>query len=149
MRVGLLSIALLAVSLWPQAGHCQWRELPSTGSPQNQLPDRTTLTGQSGMGALLTAELLDEESNAKQHKAVIKVNTDGVRMVNAAADHSPPKLDEAHLQYQLDDQPVQNTTSKTWSFENLSRGEHIIHVKLVGNDNKPLAKTATLRVKIP
>lgn len=149
MRASLLSSILLGIFVVPQVASCQWKELPSTGSPQNQLPDRTTLVGQSGMGPLLRAELLDKESNAKQHKAVIKVQTDGVEIVEPSGAHAEPKLDEAHLQYQLDAGPVQQTTSKTWSFENLPKGEHIIHINLVGNDDRPLGETKTLTVNIP
>lgn len=149
MKAGLLSIVFFAISLAPRPACCQWKELPSTGSPQNELPDRTTLSGQSGMGPRLTAELIHKESNAKRHKAVVQVQTDGVELVSPAAANGQPKLDEAHLQYRLDNGPVQHTTSKTWSFENLSPGEHIIHITLVGNDNQPLGKAKTLVVKAP
>lgn len=128
--------------------HAQWKEQPSTGSPTQNLPNRTTLAGQSGMGPFLKARLVDRENNAKNHRAVVEVQTDGVELVSGAAG-SDPKLHEAHIQYQLDDGPVQNSTARTWIFENLNSGKHEIYVSLAGNDNRPVGKGATLTVTVP
>lgn len=130
-------------------GYCQWRELPSTGSPTQQFPDRTTLAEQSGSGPLLIASLVDEERNAKQHRAIIEVQTDGVRLVDPAQAHYQPRIDEAHIQYRLDDGPVHNSTSKTWVFDQLSHGEHQIVVALATSDNQPVGKTKMLHVHVP
>jgi|SRR5581483_106813 len=131
-----------------QNAYAQWKEPPSTGSPTNELEDRTNLAGQSGLGPLLKATLVDFERNAKSHKAVVEVQTDGVRMVDPASVNHEPKLDEAHLQYRLDNGEIQNSTSKTWTFDNLSRGEHRIEVALASNDNHPIGKPKTLKLLI-
>lgn len=130
-------------------GYCQWKELPSTGSPTTRFPDRTTLAGQSGAGPLLIASLVDEERNAKQHRAIVEVQTDGVRLVDAAQAHYQPKLDEAHIQYRLDDGPVHNSISKTWIFDKLSPGEHEIYITLATSDNHPMGKRKRLHVHVP
>ena len=129
--------------------HAQWKQLPSTGSPAERLPDRTTLAGQSGLGPLLTAKLVEKEKNAKQHRAVVVVETDGVELVDPKKAGGEPKLDQAHIQYWLDGNSVQNSTSKSWTFDNLSPGEHEIHVSLAANDNHPIGQSRTVKVKIP
>jgi hypothetical protein len=149
MKIFLLAIAAFCIlSIAPKA-ECQWKQPPSTGSPENHLPDRTKLAGQSGMGPLLTAKLLDKEANAKKHRAVVEVKTDGVKLVDAALAQNEPKLDEAHIQYSLDDGPPQNTTSTTWSFQGLSRGEHRIRVNLVASDGQKVGEGTTLKVEVP
>lgn len=141
MAVGFLCVV-------PQ-GYCQWKELPSTGSPTEQFPDRTTLAGPSGLAPLLIASLVDPEKNAKQHKAVVEVQTDGVRLVDPAQVHNQPKIDEAHIQYRLDGGPVHNSTSRTWTFDQLSPGDHEIHVALAASDNQPVGKSKRLHIHIP
>ncbi len=98
---------------------------------------------------MLTAKLVDKEKNAKQHRAVVAVETDGVAMVSAEAAGHEPKLDQAHLQYRLDKDPVQNSASKSWTFENLSPGEHEIRVSLASGDDHPIGMSRTLKVKVP
>jgi hypothetical protein len=143
----IVMVVALSFAL-PQA-YCQWKELPSTGSPTERLPDRTTLAGQSGAGPLLAAWLVDEEKNAKQHKAIVSVQTDGVQLVDPAQAHNQPKMDQAHIQYRLDDGPVQNTTAKTWIFDQLSPGEHRIYVALATSDNHLIGKSKKLHVHVP
>lgn len=128
--------------------YAQWKQPPGTGSPPQNLPDRTPLVGQSGMGPFLKASLVNKENNAKNHRAVIEVQTDGVELVSGTSG-SDVKLDQAHLQYQLDDGPVQNSTARTWTFDNLKPGKHEIHVSLAANDNHPVGKGATLTVTVP
>lgn len=129
--------------------YAQWKELPATGSPSNRLADRTTLTGQSGQGPLLMVRLVDVEDNAQNHKAVVEVQTDGLKIVDPAASKDEPKLDEGHIQYRLDNGQIQNTTAKTWTFGHLSRGEHLIRVALASNDGHQLGSEKTLKVKVP
>ena len=128
---------------------CQWKEPPATGSPPNELRDRTPLAGQSGLAPLLDAKLLDRDSNARQGRAVIQVETDGVVIVPAAEANYQPKLDEAHIEYRLDQEPPRDTTSKRIVLEKLAPGEHVIHVSLVASDGRTMgvAKTLTLRVR--
>jgi hypothetical protein len=127
----------------------QWKEPPATGSPSNQLPDRTTLAGQAGLGPLLIAKLVDQKANARDHKVVIEVQTDGLKMVDPATVNQEPKFDEAHIQYRLDNDAIRNTTSKTWTFEHLSRGMHLIRVALATSDNHQLGEEKTLKVNVP
>ncbi len=149
MKLRVFSILLFAGAwLCPQA-YGQWKESPTTGSPTNRLPDRTTLAGQAGAGVVLKAELLDRDGNAKKHRAVVHVETDGVRIVNSAAVNREPKLDEAHIQYRLDDGPVKDSTSKSWTFENIPPGKHRIHVNLATSDDRPLGKGMTFSLEIP
>lgn len=149
MKPSLVSSVLLTLILSPVLGWSQWREPPATGAPANELPDRTTLAGQSGLGALLIADLANKEQNAKEHRAVIQVQTDGVKIVDPASVHYEPRLDEAHIRYQLDNGPANDSTSKTWIFDNLSPGEHRIKVTLESSDNQRMGKGKLLKVHIP
>jgi hypothetical protein len=149
MKSALISLAMLVLALLPARGWAQWREPPATGSPANELPDRTTLAGQSGLGPMLNAELIDKDQNAKRHRAVIKAQTDGVQLVDPVSAHHQRRLDEAHLEYQLDGGRVCESTSKTWTFERLTSGEHHIKVTLASSDNHQMGKGKLLKVHIP
>lgn len=149
MKFRLLALLFLGLLFVQTPAYGQWKQEPSTGSPTERLPDRTTLVGQSGIGPFLKARLADKEKNAKKRRAVVVVQTDGVKLVSTAAGEGTPQLDEAHLQYKLDDGPVQNSTELTWTFDDLSPGEHEIHVALAGNDNRVIGKGMTLTVKVP
>jgi hypothetical protein len=147
VKNSLFIIVVAAFSLILPWAHSQWKELPSTGSPTEHLPDRTTLAGQSGAGPLLDAKLVDREKNAKEGRAIIKVQTAGVRLVDP--ERGKPKIDEAHIQYRLDDGPVQNSTSETWIIDKLSPGDHQIFVVLATSDNLQLGKGKRLHIHIP
>ena len=127
----------------------QWKEPPATGSPSNELPDRTIMAGQSGMGPLLIAVLVNPKDNAKNHKAVIEVQTDGFTVVDPATVKGEPKSGEGHIQYRIDNGAIENTISKTWTFEHLASGEHLIRVALVSSDNHQIGETRSLRIKVP
>lgn len=150
MKSPICSIIIIAgLSFIAPHGYSQWKELPSTGSPAERFPDRTTLAGQSGAGPLLIASLIDEERNAKHHRAVVEVQTDGVRLVDPAQAHYQPKIDEAHIQYRLDGGPVRSTTSKTLIFDQLSPGNHQVYVTLATSDNQPVGKSKRLHFHVP
>lgn len=146
-RFSACAILLSLCACVPAYG--QWKEPPATGSPSNQLPDRSTLAGQAGVGPLLIAKLVDRNANARNHKAVVEVQTDGLTIVDPATVDDQPKLDEAHLQYRLDNDAIQNTTSRTFTFQHLSRGTHLIRVALATSDNHQMGKEKTLKVNIP
>ncbi|HLZ34621.1 MAG TPA: hypothetical protein VKP13_11425 [Nitrospira sp.] len=148
MKFRLLALVFLGLLIVQTPAYGQWKQEPSTGSPPERLPDRTTLVGQSGIGPFLKARLADKENNAKKRRAVVVVQTDGVKLVSAT-NETIPKLDEAHIQYKLDDGPVRNSTEPTWTFDDLSPGEHEIHVSLAGNDNRVIGKGITLTVTVP
>ncbi len=145
-NVGISAVVILFCACMPAAA--QWKEPPATGSPANELPDRTTLAGQAGMGPLLEAKLVDAEGNARNHKAVVDVQTDGVNIVDPSDKHQP-KIDEVHIQYRLDNEPVQNTSAKSWTFDHLSSGNHLVRVALATSDDRQLGKERSLRVKVP
>jgi hypothetical protein len=145
-------LVLCATFFWLGAylpAYSQWKEPPATGSPSNQLPDRTTLAGQAGLGPMLIAGLVNPKANAQNHKVVIEVQTDGLKMVDPAAANHEPRFDEAHIQYRLDNGPIQNTTLKTWTFDHLSPGEHLIRVALATSDDHQLGREKSLKVKVP
>jgi hypothetical protein len=146
-RIGFCSTLFWLCACLP--AYSQWKELPATGSPSNQLPDRTTLAGQAGLGPVLIVKLIDAKGNAQNHKAVIQVQTDGLKLVDPAATNHESRLDEAHLQYRLDNGPIENTTSKTWTFEHLSAGEHLIRVALATSDDHQLGREKSLKLKVP
>ena len=145
-RLGLCAISILLCACLPAAA--QWKEPPATGSPANELPDRTTLAGQAGMGPLLAVNLVNAEENARNHKAVVQVQTDGVNIVDPSDKHES-KIDEVHIQYRMDNEPIQNTSAKTWTFDHLSSGNHLVRVALATSDNRQLGKERSLRVKVP
>jgi hypothetical protein len=134
-------LSLCATLFWLSAlpAYSQWKELP----------DRTTLAGQAGLGPTLIVKLLNSKVNALNHKAVIEVQTDGVKLVNPAAVNYEPRFDEAHIQYRLDSGPIQDTTSNTWTFENVSTGEHLLRVALATSDGHQLGRQKSLKLKVP
>lgn len=142
-----LHYALIVLLLSPVLA--QWREKPMTGSQPEMLPDRTDIAGQSGLGALITAQLVDEHANARQHRAVVQVQTDGLQIIDGASANYAPRLNQAHIQYQLDAGAPADTTSRRIELAGLSPGEHQIRIALVGNDNKPIGHQSTLKVHIP
>lgn len=149
MTVHLFCVATLC---WLCAGfpaYGQWKEPPATGSPSSQLPDRTTLAGQASLGPLLIATLVNVRANAKNHKAVVEVQTDGLKLVDPDATKNGPRVDEAYIQYRLDNEPIRNSTSKTWAFEHLSSGEHLVRVALATTDGHQIGEERSLRVKVP
>lgn len=149
MKSALIFVTLLlAVCILPSRAVCQWKEPPTTGSPENTLPDRTIFVGQSGLGPMIYATLVEPVGNTKTHKAVVEVQTDGVTLVDPAT-HREPKLDEAHLTYQLDDHDPINSTSLTCTFTDLRPGEHRIRVSLSSNDNHPMGKEQVLKLRVP
>ena len=97
---------------------------------------------------MISATLIEPATNARMHKAVVDVQTDGVSLVDPAT-HPQPKLDEAHLRYQLDDHDPVTSTSLTCTFDDLRTGEHQVRVSLVSNDNHPIGKEQLLKVRVP
>lgn len=149
MTLQLASLSLAVLLLLPNSASAQWREPPATGSPQNTLPDRTTLAGQSGMGPLLIAKLIDRDRNARKHRAVVAVETDGVRIVDPRTANHEPKRDEAHIQYRLDNNAAQDSTFETWTFNHLSSGQHRIRVALVSSDYHRMGEEKVLTIRVP
>lgn len=148
VNLRFLLAAMFVSALTCSIAQAQWKQLPTTGSPEDRLPDRTTLAGQSGLGPQLTAEMVDKDANAKKRRVVVQVQTDGVEMVDPVSVNEP-NLGQAHIEYRLDNGPAQQTTSKTETFETLPPGWHRVYVRLLSNDNHPIGKPTTLSVHIP
>jgi hypothetical protein len=128
--------------------YSQWKEPPSTGSPEYRLPDRTYIAGQSGMAPTLTATLQAPENNAAHHTVVVRAQTDGVELQYPQA-KDEPLLGCGHIEYQLDGSMPENTAARLWTFSRISPGDHTITVRLVGADNQELVKPTRLRVHVP
>jgi hypothetical protein len=126
----------------------QWRERPTTGSPQRTLPDRTNFAGMSGMGPQLEVGLKEHDQNAKDKRAVVEVEVWGVGLIEPDANREP-NLTEAYLTYRMDDQPVIKTAEKEHTFSNLSPGYHTISVQLASSSGQPVGARMELSVKIP
>lgn len=99
--------------------------------------------------ARLTASLSDEQTQAQKRQATVKVEVSGVRLIDPSAAGEKPQAGQAHLSYQVDDDPVIETTATTMSFRDLDSGNHTITVMLSGNDHAPLGPSQTLQVNIP
>jgi hypothetical protein len=146
-RLRFLAVALLSTAI-VVAAHAQWRQNPTTGSVPQHLPDRSTLYGQSGMGPMIQAMLVNNDQNAKAHRIVIRVETWGVNLVSPDP-NAPPRLDQAHIQYHLDNNQPVNTANKTAVFTDVPRGHHVITVLLADNHGNVLGMRDTLKVDIP
>jgi hypothetical protein len=127
----------------------QWKEKPMTGSQPNVVTDRTTVAGQSGMAADVRARPVDVHDNAKQHKAVVKVETEGVQLVESSGTSDGLRLDQAHLECRLDDREPIQSTSTTMTFDNLAPGIHVVRDTLVDGANKPVSDSQTLTLRVP
>lgn len=147
-RIGIIVCTIFTLFL-PLVAAPQWRNPPKTGSPTQELPDRTGVAEQSGIGPDLSAVLVNPDANAKQKKAVVRVQTAGVSLVNPAASHGVPMNGQAHIQYRLDQNPIVNSTQTEMSFDHLSPGDHVIQVAMAGNDNRPIGEQKTLKIHIP
>ncbi|MFB3813302.1 MAG: hypothetical protein ACE14L_04250 [Terriglobales bacterium] len=129
--------------------YAQWKQAPSTGAQPRFLDDRTTIVGQSGLGPMLKADLVDAKANARQRKAVVDAKTDGVQLIEPAPANYVTRLDQAHLQYQLDGGTVIDTVSTRMTFSDLTPGRHHITVRLADNGNHGWGQPVTLTVDIP
>jgi hypothetical protein len=101
-----------------------------------------------GSGPQLRARLKDKDQNAAQRIAAVEVE---VR--NAFLDNPDlvPQTGVALgvLQYQIDQCPAIVTTDSELQFQQLSPGNHLISVALIGRDSRLLTPKANLQVTIP
>jgi hypothetical protein len=103
----------------------QWAQMPTTGAQPQTLTDRTIITGQSGLGPLITAEFMDKKHNASKRRAIIDVHTDGVQIIDPAKADYAPALSQAHIQYQVDGGTLVKTTSRRIEIDNLSNRQSL------------------------
>lgn len=97
----------------------------------------------------LTAELVDPAAKAQKKAATVVVHVSGVKMTDPASAKEKPKAGQAHLHYQLDNDPIIATTATKLSFHELPSGQHTIKVMLAANDHSPLGPEQTLNVSVP
>jgi hypothetical protein len=97
---------------------------------------------------MISAKLVNAAANAKMHKTVVQVQTDGVSIVDPAS-HQQPKLDEGHIGYQLDDHNRIDSTALVYEFADVGAGDHRIRISLLSNDNRPMGKEQILKVHVP
>lgn len=140
-----LFVAVLALSSLAPA---QWRQLPETGSPNRHLPNRTVLSGMSGMGPQLKVSLVDADTNAENKRAVVRIEVWGVELVEPHANEQP-NLSKSFVTYQLDDGEVVKTTGEEHTFENISPGYHHVYVQLAFLSGEPRGARLTLTVHVP
>lgn len=147
MKISMLAVPLSIFVVFSLLSSAQWKQQPTTGSTPMRLPDRTMYTGMSGIGPQLDAELVDKDKNAKEKRAVVKVDVWGMDLV-APHPGAEPKRSEAYLIYQLDQQTQIMTAEKEHTFDNLSAGEHKIRVQLAHANGHPAGAPVILSLKI-
>jgi hypothetical protein len=145
-NVFVILVALVASG--SAAAHAQWKQQPSTGSPEYRLEDRTIMAGQSGLSPTLTAQLVAPQGNATQHEIVVQTQIDGVQL-QYPQNAGEANLDRAHIEYQLDDLAPEESARRTWTFTRVSPGDHTVTVRLVSGDNEELVHPTRLRVHVP
>lgn len=136
------------VVVWAVVGPAQWIERPQTGSSQAQLADLTKMSGMTGLGPALEAELERESENAKEKKAVIRAAVWGVNLVDPNSVKEPSNT-QAFLAYTVDRNAPVVTAEKEYTFANLTPGEHIITVRLMAAQNLTIGVPKMVKVEIP
>lgn len=97
----------------------------------------------------LRARLIENETNAGKHAASVEVEVKNVWL------HSPvPPINQygvrsALLEYKLDEGPSVVTSDARLKFEQLTPGNHVIAIRLIGIDDRPIGSVAKLSVHVP
>lgn len=92
---------------------------------------------------------VDVKEKARKGSARVDVSVTGIQLTNPDLAQEKPNPAQGHIHYQLDTAAVIATTCQSLSFHNLSRGKHIITVRLVGNDHQPLGPEKAIGVTVP
>jgi hypothetical protein len=102
-------------------------------------PGAHNVAGQSSLGPVLRAELVDATENRKERRDVVKVQTDDGEIVDPQSVITSPRSIRA---YSI---PIgrRSGLQRTWIFENLSSGERRIKIVLASCDNQPMDKTSS------
>jgi len=96
----------------------------------------------------LRADLKNETQSAQNHVADVEVEVENV-WLNFPDNINQTGVTTGVLRYQVDRCPPVVTTETRIQFEQLTRGNHLITVELLGRDNRQLAPAAKLEVRIP
>lgn len=94
------------------------------------------------------AQLVDKEAKALKSEATVRVDVQGLEMVDPADSGEKARSGEGHLHYQINGGPIIATTATKLSFHQLPAGNHRITVSLAGNDHAPIGLPQTLDVAI-
>jgi hypothetical protein len=123
-----LALACLLVFQIPTAGWTDWTG--TAGNPR------------------LRARLVDAADNSKKHAAAVEVEVKDV-WLHTPAPSAAYGVVTAILQYKVDNDPSVVTPDPHLRFEQLSSGNHVITVTLLGVDDRPISGTARLSAHIP
>ncbi len=96
----------------------------------------------------LRANLKDETENAEKHVADVEVEVENF-WLNFPDNTTQTGVTLGILRYEIDRCPPVVTMETRIRFEQLTPGNHAITVQLLGRDNRQLAPTAKLEVRIP
>jgi hypothetical protein len=92
--------------------------------------------------------LLNEASNSQKRVAAVEVEVKNV-WLHTPAPSSEYGVVTAVLRYRLDANPPIVTSDTRLRFEQLSSGNHVITVVLLGLDDRAISGTAKLSIHIP
>ncbi|HYG98789.1 MAG TPA: hypothetical protein VD837_06625 [Terriglobales bacterium] len=148
MRTTIKTFLAAVVLTFALPMFAQWRQEPTTGSTPMRVPDRTNYAGMTGLGPLLEAEIVDEDANASQKKAVVKAEVWGVDLIAPPQANAEVKRTTAFLTYRLDQQQAITTAQKQYTFSNLPSGDHSITVQLAAANGQPMGAPVVLHVRI-
>jgi len=95
----------------------------------------------------LRATLQEKDKNAKDHAAVVEVETQNIGLVDV--DTSYGGSDLGLLEYQVDQSPALVTEDTRVMFRDLNSGKHTITVSLLDTHYKDLGAKTTLDVDVP
>ncbi|HXZ81057.1 MAG TPA: hypothetical protein VEG30_14100 [Terriglobales bacterium] len=96
----------------------------------------------------LRATLQDKDKNAKNHAAVVEVETQNVGLVDVGAPGYGGN-DVGILEYQIDQDPPVVTEDTRVMFRDLSSGKHTVTVSLLNTQYKEMGAKAKLDVEVP
>lgn len=94
------------------------------------------------------AQLVDRDAKALKNEATVKVDVQGLQIVDPADSGEMARPGQGHLHYQINGGPIIATTATKLSFHHLPPGNHRIIVSLAGNDHAPMGSSQALDVTI-
>ncbi len=144
IAVGCLFALISSPVLWAQAaggGAIEQHWNPSTGAPEEHLPDRTTLAGMVAQPPDLYAKVHPDE---RAKSATVEVLPVGIELVSPPASPQRPNEHQGYLAYKLDNAAPVTSADTKWTFGDVAPGHHIITVELYGLDGRPMAEAKKL-----
>lgn len=97
----------------------------------------------------LRARLIDIEINAGKRAASVEVEAQNVWLHSPVAPVSQYGVKSAVLEYKLDNDPSVVTPDTRLKFEQLTPGNHVIAIRLIGIDDQPIDGVVKLSVHVP